>query len=63
MNIKNNTQFLTAATLESINDEMKRGESLHICCEFFQHECKSRFGNITIKKIPHMLLGWCEFGK
>lgn len=57
------TQFLTVETLESIHDEMKPGESLLICCKSFQQECKSRFGNITIKKIPQMLLGRCEFGK
>jgi adenine-specific DNA-methyltransferase len=28
-----------------------------------QKECKSKFGNITIKKIPLMLLGRCEYGK
>lgn len=57
------TQFLTVETLESIHDEMKPGESLLICCKSFQQECKNRFGNITIKKIPQMLLGRCEFGK
>lgn len=57
------TQFLTVETLESIHDEMKPGESLLICCKSFQQECKSRFENITIKKIPQMLLGRCEFGK
>ena len=57
------TQFLTVETLESIHDEMKPGESLLICCKSFQKECKGRFGNITIKKIPQMLLGRCEFGK
>lgn len=57
------TQFLTVETLESIHDEMQPGESLLICCKSFQQECKNRFGNITIKKIPQMLLGRCEFGK
>jgi adenine-specific DNA-methyltransferase len=36
---------------------------LLICCTAFQNECKNRFGNITIKKIPQILLGRCEFGK
>ncbi|MBP1617562.1 MAG: site-specific DNA-methyltransferase [Bacteroidetes bacterium] len=57
------TQFLTVETLESIHDEMQPGESLLICCKSFQKECKGRFGNITLKKIPQMLLGRCEFGK
>jgi adenine-specific DNA-methyltransferase len=57
------TQFLTVETLESIHDEMQEGESLLISCKAFQKECKHRYQNITIKKIPQMLLGRCEFGK
>nr|WP_321520735.1 site-specific DNA-methyltransferase [uncultured Macellibacteroides sp.] len=57
------TQFITVETLECIHDEMQPGESLLICCTAFQKECKNRFGNITIKKIPQILLGRCEFGK
>lgn len=57
------TQFLTAEALESIKDEMQPGETLMICCKSFQKECKGKYGNITIKKIPQMLLGRCEYGK
>ena len=57
------TQFLTVESLDSIKDEMKPDETLLICCKSFQKECKTRYGNITIKKIPQMLLGRCEFGK
>jgi adenine-specific DNA-methyltransferase len=57
------TQFLTVETLESIHDEMQEGESLLVSCKAFQKECKHRYQNITIKKIPQMLLGRCEFGK
>jgi adenine-specific DNA-methyltransferase len=57
------TQFLTMEALDSINDEMQPGETLLICCKSFQQECKGKFGNITIKKIPMMLLGRCEYGK
>jgi adenine-specific DNA-methyltransferase len=42
---------------------MQLGETLLICCKSFQKECKGKFGNITIKKIPLMLLGRCEYGK
>jgi adenine-specific DNA-methyltransferase len=42
---------------------MQPGETLLICCKSLQKECKSKFGNITIKKIPLMLLGRCEYGK
>lgn len=57
------TQFLTVEALDAIQDEMQPGESLLICCKSFQKECKGKYSNITIKKIPQMLLGRCEFGK
>lgn len=57
------TQFLTVEVLESIHDEMQPGESLLVCCKAFQKECKHKYPNITLKKIPQMLLGRCEFGK
>jgi len=65
------TQFLTVEVLESIHDEMQPHESLLICCKAFQKECAHKFsspsgrsgGAITLKKIPQMLLGRCEFGK
>jgi adenine-specific DNA-methyltransferase len=41
----------------------KPGESLLICCKSFSKACENRYENITIKKIPKMLLGRCEFGK
>ena len=49
--------------MESIFDEMQPGESLLVCCKAFQKECKHKYPNITLKKIPQMLLGRCEFGK
>lgn len=57
------TQFLTVETLDSIHDDMLAGESILICCKAFQKECKNKFPNITLKKIPQMLLDRCEFGK
>lgn len=57
------TQFITLETLDQIHDEILPGESLMICCKAFQKECKSKYANITIKKIPQMLLGRCEFGR
>lgn len=57
------TQFLTVEALEALHDDMQPGESLLICCKAFQQECKNRFSNVTIKKIPQMLLNRCEFGK
>lgn len=57
------TQFLTVQQLEAIAEDMQAGESLLICCKAFQTECKNKFPNITIKKIPQLLLDRCEFGK
>lgn len=57
------TQMITAALLDRIHEEMKKDESLLVCCRSYQKTCESRYPNITIKKIPSMLLGRCEFGK
>ncbi len=57
------TQFVTVEIFDKIKDEMQPDESLLIACKAFQQECENRFSNITIKKIPQMLLGRCEFGK
>ena len=55
------TQFMTVEGLAAIAEQMKEGESLLVCCTAFQKECRNAFQNITIKKIPQMLLGRCEF--
>jgi len=57
------TQFLTVESLDQIKDEMQSDETLLIFCKSFQKECMNRYSGITIKKIPQMLLGSCEFGK
>ena len=57
------TQFMTVEALAAIHETMAEGESLLVCCTSFQKECKQAFSNISIKKIPQMLLGRCEFGK
>ena len=57
------TQFVTVKLLDQISQEMKPEESVLICCKSFQKACENKFQNITIKKIPKMLLGRCEFGK
>lgn len=55
------TQFVTVEVLAGIADQMAEGESLLVCCTAFQKECRGMFPNITVKKIPQMLLGKCEF--
>lgn len=57
------TQFITVELLDKIQEEMKPGESLLIACKSYQEGCDNRHVNISIKKIPGMLLGRCEFGK
>ena len=57
------TQFMTVEGLAAIAEQIKKGESLLVCCTAFQKECRTAFPNITIKKIPQMLLGRCEFNK
>ena len=54
------TQFLTVEALEQLHEQMGEDESLLICCTSFQSECRNRFPNITLKKIP-ALLARCEF--
>lgn len=55
------TQFMTVEALAAIAEQMGEDESLLICCKAFQKECRNQFKNITIKKIPQVLLGKCEF--
>jgi adenine-specific DNA-methyltransferase len=57
------TQFVTVETLDKIREDMKPGESLLICCKSFQKACENQYSEITVKKIPGMLLGRCEFGR
>ncbi len=57
------TQFITVEMLDRLAEEMQPNESLMVCCKGFAAACKSRHSNITIKKIPQMLFGRCEFGK
>jgi adenine-specific DNA-methyltransferase len=57
------TNNISSESLDAIHDEMRPEESLLICCRAFQPSCDSKYENITIKKIPQMLLGRCEFGK
>lgn len=55
------TQLITGEMLETIHDQLREDESLLICCTKYQPECRNKFSNITIKKIPKVLLDTCEF--
>jgi adenine-specific DNA-methyltransferase len=57
------TQFITVELLDKIKEEMLPEESLLIACKSFQEGCENSHSNISIKKMPQLLLGRCEFGK
>ncbi|MBT7929270.1 site-specific DNA-methyltransferase [Candidatus Peregrinibacteria bacterium] len=57
------TQFITVELIDRIHEEMGEDESLLVCAKTFQDACLSRYDNITLKKIPKVLLGKCEFAK
>ncbi|MCK9365284.1 MAG: site-specific DNA-methyltransferase [Syntrophales bacterium] len=57
------TVHLTPEHLDRIHEEMQLGESLLICCKSHFDGADGRFDSITVKKIPSMLLGKCEFGR
>ena len=57
------TRHLTSALLDSIKDTMEDGEYLIIACRSYDAGLEKAYGNITIRKIPQMLLSRCEFGR
>lgn len=57
------TQFLSVELLNKIHDKFEEDESLLICATHFEEGVGSAYSNITVKKIPQMLLDRCEFGK
>ncbi len=57
------TDFINLEELQHLHEQMDENESLLICCTQFSPECNNRYSNITLKKIPKMLLGRCEFGR
>lgn len=57
------TRHLNGTYLDSIKDTMEDGEYLIIACRSFDYGLDKAYDNITIKKIPQMLLERCEFGK
>lgn len=57
------TNMLTVQEVERIAMDMPSGETLLICCKAYQDGVPRVSPFITVKKIPHMLLGRCEFDK
>lgn len=55
------TQTLTADQLQGLSEEVGPKRTLLVCCAAFRAD-ESRFTNLTIKKIPKMVLSKCEWG-
>ena len=55
------TQSLTPEQLQALSDEVGEGRSLLVCCSAFRGDA-NRYPNLTVKKIPKMVLSRCEWG-
>ena len=55
------TQTLTSEQLKALSDEVNHERTLLVCCAAFRGD-ESRYPNLTIKKIPKMVLSKCEWG-
>lgn len=55
------TQFMSAAMLEKISEEVGPNRSLLVCCNAYKVK-SGRFENLTLKKIPKSVLNKCEWG-
>jgi adenine-specific DNA-methyltransferase len=57
------TQTLTREQLQKLSDEVGENRSLLVCCSAFRVKDASKFPNLTIKKIPKMVLNRCEWDR
>jgi adenine-specific DNA-methyltransferase len=60
------TQTLSIEQLQALSDEVGAAQSLLICCSAFRgvtgSQAAERWPNLTLKKIPRMVLARCEWG-
>jgi len=60
------TQNLSAEQLQAMSDEVGSDQSLLVCCAAFHGvtaaKASERWPNLTLKKIPKMVLARCEWG-
>jgi len=60
------TQNLAAEQLQALSDEVGSDQSLLVCCAAFRGvtaaRAAERWPNLTLKKIPKMVLARCEWG-
>ncbi|HET9177422.1 MAG TPA: site-specific DNA-methyltransferase [Terriglobia bacterium] len=57
------TQTLTREQLQKLSEDVGESRSLLVCCSAFRARDLSQFPNLTVKKIPKMVLNRCEWGK
>lgn len=57
------TRHLNESYIEQIRMTMEEDDYLIIACKSFDGGLESKYQNITIKKIPQMLLSKCEFDR
>ncbi|MDL2273628.1 site-specific DNA-methyltransferase [Oscillospiraceae bacterium OttesenSCG-928-G22] len=57
------TSHVNAEYLNYIHAEMGEDDYLLICTESYDKACEKQYQNITVRQIPKMLLGRCEFGR
>ncbi len=57
------TRHISRAYLDAIHGTMAEGEYLIIACKSYDSSIERAYRNITVKKIPHMILDKCEFGR
>ncbi|WP_441293224.1 site-specific DNA-methyltransferase [Rodentibacter trehalosifermentans] len=60
------TQTLSAEQLQALSDEVGESQSLLVCCSAWRGitaaQATERFPNLSLKKIPKMVLARCEWG-
>ncbi|SEP97952.1 site-specific DNA-methyltransferase [Basfia succiniciproducens] len=60
------TQTLSAEQLQALSDEVGERQSLLVCCAAWRGmtaaQAAERFPNLSLKKIPKMVLARCEWG-
>ena len=57
------TSYITPSIINQVEQMMTKEEYLLIACKAFDSACIGQCNQITIKKIPQMILNLCEFGK
>jgi adenine-specific DNA-methyltransferase len=57
------TQTLTRDQVQKLSDDVGDNRSLLVCCSAFRVKDMSKFPNLTIRKIPKVVLNRCEWGR